>query len=407
MSEREINIVVVGGSWAGVKAVRQLLEIHHFDYPNMRITLVEQRSHYFHKSGIIRGMVDQRYAERLFIPYNRVFSDGGIINPNHKFVCGRVEQVHNTFIDLEGGRRVFFDYLILATGAQYQSLPIVQANSIEESRMLFTSMRESIEKASRILFVGGGAVGVGMCGEIAENYPRKKLMLAHARNHLLNGDLGDGVSTDTEKRLKKMGVQLILGEIVLPSISPSNEQYSDRRPGPQVFTTKTGHTIECDLAIWTTGARPETGYMSTLAPSIWERPLVDPMTGRIQVTSTLQLDDRLYPHIFAVGDVNSLSIAEKYAPNAVAQAKTAVENIHILMEDGHDYRAKVPTSGGDFAHRQSYLMPYMGVRSQVVVPLGRKHEVSTSWGKKLVSWAKSSKKGREYMLDKAAKMLNY
>ncbi|KAJ1952475.1 hypothetical protein GGI12_006235, partial [Dipsacomyces acuminosporus] len=195
MSDREINVIVVGGSWAGIRAIKSLLHINHTTCPNLNITLVEQRTQYFHKSGIVRGMVDDDYAENLFIPYKRLFSDSEILTSNHRLVCGRLSQVHNNFVELEGGRRLFFDYLILATGAQYQSLPVAQASSIEESRMLFSSMRDAIQRANRILFVGGGAVGVGMCGEVAEKFPNKTIMIAHARRHLLNEDLSGNFST--------------------------------------------------------------------------------------------------------------------------------------------------------------------------------------------------------------------
>ncbi|KAJ1952966.1 hypothetical protein GGI12_006117, partial [Dipsacomyces acuminosporus] len=209
--------------------------------------------------------------------------------------------------------------------------------------------------------------------------------------------------------LRKLGVQLILGETVLPNISQdyhSQEQYE--RKGLQVYTTKAGNTIVCDLAIWTIGARPETGYMCTLAPSLWERPLVDPMTGQIQVLPTLQLNDPLYPHIFAIGDVNSMPLSEKYAPNAVAQAKAAVNNIHTLIREGHDYRAKMNRSTGEINRTHpTYLTPYLSIKNQAVLPVGTKQEVSNSWGKRFSSWISGTKKGREYMLDKAMKLLNY
>ncbi|ORX69881.1 FAD/NAD(P)-binding domain-containing protein, partial [Linderina pennispora] len=300
MSAREINVVVVGGSWAGVKAIRTLLNLVQSDYPNLRVTLVERRAHYFHITGAIRGMVDPSYAQRMCIPYDRMFSTAGIPNASHTFIQGTLAQAHGRFIDLESGQRIFFDYLILSTGSQYHSLPVVQSTHYHEAQELFASMRASIQRAKRILVVGGGAVGVGLCGEIADHYPDKTLTIGHNRKHLLNGDLADSFASSAEKKLTRMGVRLMLGETVMPSPnSPRNFVTPDAL---QVFTTKSGKTIECDLAIWTTGGRPETCYMSTLAPSNWERPLVDAVRNRIHVRPTLQLDDDLYPHIFAIGD---------------------------------------------------------------------------------------------------------
>ncbi|KAJ1931058.1 hypothetical protein EC988_009916, partial [Linderina pennispora] len=113
-----------------------------------------------------------------------------------------------------------------------------------------------------------------------------------------------------------------------------------------VFTTKSGKTIECDLVIWTTGRRPETCYMSTLVPSNWERPLVDAVRSRIHVRPTLQLDDDLYPHIFAIGDCNTLPDSEKYVAKACAQAKLAAINIRLMMDEGFDSRVRLSVQAG-------------------------------------------------------------
>ncbi|KAJ1931605.1 hypothetical protein EC988_009733, partial [Linderina pennispora] len=245
MSAREINVVVVGGSWAGVKAIRTLLNLVQSDYPNLRITLVERRAHYFHITGAIRGMVDPSYAQRMCIPYDRMFSTAGIPNANHTFIQGTLAQVHSRFIDLESGQRIFFDYLILSTGSQYHSLPVVQSTHYHEAQELFASMRASIQRAKRILVVGGGAVGVGLCGEIADHYPDKKLTIGHNRKHLLNGDLADSFASSAETKLTRMGVRLMLGETVMPS---PNSPRSFMTPDTlEVFTTKSGKTIECDL----------------------------------------------------------------------------------------------------------------------------------------------------------------
>ncbi|KAJ2705029.1 hypothetical protein FB645_002815 [Coemansia sp. IMI 203386] len=517
MSSREIHVVVVGGSWAGVTAVHDLMQLSHLTYPRLHITLVEQRTHYFHKTGIIRGLADKKYAEQMFIPYNRVFSHSGMSNPNHRFVCARLRHVHENFIEVEGGGRLFFDYLILATGTEYKSLPVTSSTTAEECYTQYQAMRLAMEAANRILFVGGGAVGVGLCGEIAEMYPKKTITLVHAREKLLNQDISDSFATTTEIRLQKMGVNVVLGESVVPpdfgadviystgappgayansdrkntlgdaaSIAPSvatsvvphsamvspssaysagvspttavndsiphnnsiamsvagngtvNEEkmrgmYHHFAPSaapsivssvsssdpqshkyrfqwvvqPQEVVTQTGRHIECDLTVWTTGSRPQTGFMKTLMPSSEKRPLVDRASGSILVRPTLQLADPKYPHIFAVGDVNSLSISEKYATSAVNQAKRAVENIKTLIDDCYDFRIKMSTAMARETASKAMLIPYTGTKKGVVVALGKNQEVSNTWFAKINSWARGGKRGRKYLIDKAQKMLNY
>ncbi|KAI9505313.1 hypothetical protein BX070DRAFT_261601 [Coemansia spiralis] len=423
MSNREIHIVVVGGSWAGVTAIHQLMELSHIAYPRLLITLVEQRTHYFHKTGMIRGLVDKGYANQMFIPYTRLFLDGGISNPNHRFVCARLKHIYSNFIEVEGGGRLFFDYLILATGTEYASLPVTQSSTAEECRFMYQTMREAIEMAESILFVGAGAVGVGMCGEVAEMFPKKKITIAHAREKLLNPDLSNDFAKEAEQKLRKMGVEIRLGETVIPfepsiyskgssttSILHYQHQQKQWIVRPQVLTTTTGSKIECDLAIWTAGSRPNTDYLKTLMLSNPNYPYVDPETGRINVRPTLQLADPRYPNIFAVGDVNSLPLSEKYATSAVNQAKHAVQCLKALMDECYDFRIKMSVEMAIESAQRAPLHPYFATAKRqktVIVALGRNQEVTNTLFARFNSWAWGTKRGRKYLIDKAQKMLNY
>ncbi|KAJ2504737.1 hypothetical protein IWW47_002381 [Coemansia sp. RSA 2052] len=415
MSNREIHVVVVGGSWAGITAIHQLIDLSHITYPRLHITLVEQRTHYFHKTGVIRGLVDQRYADKMFISYQRLFLDGGgVSNPFHHFVCARLAHVHEHFIELEGGARMFYDYLIVATGTTYTSLPVTQSADEIDCRARYHKMRNAVDSARSILFVGGGAVGVGMCCEIAEMHPKKCIMLAHARDKLLNEDLSNNFSNSAESRMRKMGIELILGETVLSTTATEDDDddystlsHEEWVVKPQTVITKSGRRITCDLVIWTTGSRPYTEFMRTLLPTSDKHPLVDVDSGRINVLPTLQLSDIRYPNIFAVGDVNSLSFAEKYATSAVLQAKHAVANMRSLMDECYDYRIKMSPAMAAESVSRAQLTPYTSSRNtQVVVALGKNKEIANTIFAKFNAWAWGAKRGRKYMLDKAEKMLN-
>ncbi|KAJ1663943.1 hypothetical protein IW140_003796 [Coemansia sp. RSA 1813] len=425
MAHREIHVVVVGGSWAGITAVHELMELSHLTYPRLLITLVEQRTHYFHKTGMIRGLVDKRYADQMFIPYTRLFLDGGISNPNHRFVCARLKKVYEAHVEVEGGGRLYYDYLVLATGTEYSSLPVTQSSSAEECRLMYQTMRDAIEMADRILFIGAGAVGIGMCGEIAEMFPRKRLTIAHARSKLLNPDLSDGFAKEAERKLRQMGVELRIGEAVIPvepSVHSNNSsstssniihyQHQQKQwvVRPQVFSTTLGEKIECDLAIWTTGSRPNTEYLATLPATDPSRPHVEPETGRISVRATLQLADPKFPNIFAVGDVNSLPPSERYATSAVCQAKHAVRCLKSLMDECYDFRVKMSVEMAFDSAMMAPMEPYTTTlkrQKTVIVPLGRKHKVTNTLFARFNSWVGGSKRDRKYLIDKAQKMLNY
>ncbi|KAJ2837442.1 hypothetical protein FBU31_001136 [Coemansia sp. 'formosensis'] len=412
MSNRDIHVLVIGGSWAGITAVNELIKLSYGSSIRLHVTLVEQRTHYFHKTGVIRGLVDLKYAEKMFISYQRLFMDG---NPYHRFVCAKLTHIYEDCVVLDGSERLFYDYLIIATGSAYTSLPVTQSIDEKECRARYQKMRHAIESARVILLVGGGAVGVGMCCEIAEQYPKKCIILAHARDRLLNEDLSDNLSDTTENHLRKLGVELILGETILSTSfqDDDDDDYStlihdDWVVKPQTVIARSGRRVPCDLVIWTTGSRPYTDFMNSLVPTNDKHPLVDVDSGLINVSPTLQLSDIRYPNIFAVGDVNSLPISEKYATSAIHQAKHTVKNIRQLIEESRDHRIKRPPTTSSETTPKVHLAPYTSTRnSQVVVALGKGTEVSNSIFSKFSSWASGGSRGRMYMLDKAEKMLNF
>ncbi|KAJ1925318.1 hypothetical protein IW146_000350 [Coemansia sp. RSA 922] len=404
MSSREIHVLVIGGSWAGITAVNELINLSNGPYSGLRVTLVEQRTHYFHKTGVIRGLVDPKYADKMFISYKGLFRDSELSNPAHRFVCARLTHVYESSVEVEGGERIPYDYLIIATGTTPTSMPVTQSIDDVECRARYQRMRNAIESSRSILFVGGGAVGIGLCCEIAEMYPKKCLILAHSHEKLLSEDLSGNFAANTELLVKKMGIELILGETVLSNTAYNEEEWVVT---PQTVLTKSGRRIPCDLVIWTTRARPYTDFMNSLPPTNERKPLVDVDSGCINVRPSLQLSDTRYPNIFAVGDVNSLPYAEKYATSAVLQAKHAVSNMRILMNESYDFRIKMSPTMAAEAAAKANMASYSSTRNtQMVVALGKNKEVSSTIFSKFSSWASGGSRGRNYMLDKAEKMLH-
>ncbi|KAJ1837940.1 hypothetical protein LPJ70_005658, partial [Coemansia sp. RSA 2708] len=56
MSAREINIVVVGVSTAGIGIAKTLAALNKDGYPNLRVTIVDKNPYSFHAIGAPRGL---------------------------------------------------------------------------------------------------------------------------------------------------------------------------------------------------------------------------------------------------------------------------------------------------------------------------------------------------------------
>ncbi|KAF4047009.1 Pyridine nucleotide-disulfide oxidoreductase [Phytophthora infestans] len=90
----------------------------------------------------------------------------------------------------EATSKLKFDYLVLATGSSY-SVPI-KPDSRDHARsateLKLQEVRGHIEKAERILVVGGGAVGCEVAAEVMAKYPNKSVTIVDANKQLIAGN---------------------------------------------------------------------------------------------------------------------------------------------------------------------------------------------------------------------------
>ena len=69
-------------------------------------------------------------------------------------------------------------------------------------------------KSNKIVVIGGGPVGVELVGELATDYPDKKVTLMHNREQILDERLSRKFIKKIQDGLKALKVETILGERV-------------------------------------------------------------------------------------------------------------------------------------------------------------------------------------------------
>ncbi|CAF1393906.1 unnamed protein product, partial [Didymodactylos carnosus] len=101
-----------------------------------------------------------------------------------------------------------FDYLGIAIGSLYafsgKVADLKQSQALDRYKML----QETIERAQRILVMGGGPVVIELCGEIATDFRRKSITLVHDGTELLGSNVFNGL----RKQLEKLGVTIIFND---------------------------------------------------------------------------------------------------------------------------------------------------------------------------------------------------
>ncbi|KAL9422471.1 hypothetical protein AB3S75_034693 [Citrus x aurantiifolia] len=79
-----------------------------------------------------------------------------------------------------GGQTFVYDYVVVATG-HVESVPKSRTERLSQYEKEF----EKVKSANSVLVVGGGPTGVELAGEIAVDFPDKKVILVHRGPKLL------------------------------------------------------------------------------------------------------------------------------------------------------------------------------------------------------------------------------
>ena len=151
-----------------------------------------------------------------------------------------------------------------------------------------------INSARSILIVGGGPTGVELAGEIAVDFPEKKLTLVHDGSRLLEF-IGPKASDKTLHWLKSKKVEVKLEQSV------HIDDTSDIR---KTYQTSSGETLKADCHFLCTGKPLGSTWLSgtMLKSSLDNR-------GRLMVDENLRVKGR--KNVFAIGDITDIKVSPK------------------------------------------------------------------------------------------------
>ncbi|KAJ2780347.1 hypothetical protein GGI15_003569, partial [Coemansia interrupta] len=354
IAAKPIRIAIAGGNFAGLSAVKSLYT-HLLAAPDhdgtsqapanlsISITLIDRKDGFLHYLGMTRGLTQPAYGNSLWLPYA---SMPWLSHPSITVRQNIISRICPSHIELaDSPDSVEFDYLLVALG-QSRRAPIGSAASTQEAHLRdMAKYHGEIEAAQNIVVVGGGAVGTELAADLKTDFSDKHITLVHSRNLPVAGPFSDVFRRHVVDELEKLGVDLVLGERVVSQNAsaqdafnvevPTKHKYADVLPElvdtvgrDVVLTTDSGRTLHADLVFNTLGASTRAPLIA-LPESAGQPPLF--AADGLRVNAALQLDDPLYPHIFAAGDVASRDKV-KLAGAAAGAGRMAGANIAKLVD---------------------------------------------------------------------------
>ena len=200
------------------------------------------------------------------------------------------------FLDLEHyhsywhtpGREIAWTHCLVAVGSlgpvPGRSQQVTMEGLEQEAKM----MAENIEKAEKVVIIGGGPVGFELAGEIFDKYKQeKKVTIVSASDKLVSNDFSDKFNASVKYLWESAGVEVVVGKADLTTVKLNMVDKQSLHVGEV--------DLEADLVISCIGMPPNKAEVAKLLPatSIDEN-------GRVKVDEYLAVEG--CSDVFALGD---------------------------------------------------------------------------------------------------------
>jgi hypothetical protein len=177
------NIVVLGGSYAGITASHGILKQHSKTGP-FKVTLVSPSTHHYGNMAAARGILpDQFTDDQLFAPIAPGFAQ--YPKSQFEFILATAESLDTKaktvgISSATTGHKITlsYDYLILAAGTRTtEPTPFKGLGSTEATKVALHNFQAQVAKAKKIVVAGAGITGVEVAGELGYWSPSKEIIL--------------------------------------------------------------------------------------------------------------------------------------------------------------------------------------------------------------------------------------
>ena len=300
------KVVVVGGGYGGIVVARALDDI-------ADVTLVEPKEAFVHHVAQLRAVTDPAWIEKIFIPYDGLLTRGRVLRDT-------AVRVGPESVELASGPRLDADYVVLATGSTGPFPSRTEGADRRTAAQRLLDLHDSLDRASSVLLLGAGAIGLEFAGEIATAWPGRPLTVVDQAPDLLGGRFPDELRSELARQLDELGVRVLVGtKLDAPPGIPAGAVR------PFTVTTSDGEVLAADLWFPCYGSEVASSYLGAELAAA-RRP-----DGRLTVTEHLRVTG--HDRVFAVGDLSGTPEL-KTGRAADAQAEVAAANIRALIEGG-------------------------------------------------------------------------
>lgn len=395
--EAEKNIVILGGSFAGISAAHYILRHVRSRMPykaSYQVVIVSASSQGMCRPACPRALIsDDKFPQNeLFLNIPQLFQQYIYERNSYRFIQGTATELDHTnrtvSISFPTGHTVKIDFyaLVIATGASTPSPLLGLTRDSDFLRTKWAEFRKALPTAKSIIIAGGGPAGIETAGELGQylnclantrscmklENPKVAITVVTAASKILP-ILKLSRAEKAEEYLAKLGVTVIKEARVM-TVTPTGAG-TDDVASKATLTLEDGRILEADLFIPATGLKPNTSFINESLLTADGRVDTKPSTLRV---------DKAGPRIYAIGDASSF-------------ARPAVHNIvaAVPILGGNMKRDFLLALGNDRTAPPERIFKE-DTREVQLVPIGYKMGVGAAMGIGMPAWLVWFIKGRNY-----------
>lgn len=313
-----MKIIIIGNGSAGTAAGQTIRRLDN----KAEITMISTETHtYYARPRLPEIIAGKSNPDNIIVFKQDWYKEKNInlilntsvtqLNPQEKKVI------------LSDGKKLDYDKLLLATGAEPNHPPIQGINDHKNIFILRTmddalEIKKTAAKAKDILSVGGGLLGLEVIDSLANG--KRKIKIIEYFESLLPRQLSSEKGYKLQKLLETKNYDFFLGKIC--SKIHDNE-------GRLCIETTDGNLIEADMIILAAGVKARIELAKDAG--------LETEKG-IKVNEYLQTTD---PNIYAAGDC--IQLEDKlwgWVKSAIEQGNYAAEN--IIKNNNKEYPRTIP-----------------------------------------------------------------
>lgn len=291
------DVLIIGGGPAGFTCALSARNT----YPEKKITLVRKD-----EIAVIPCPIPYTIATLEKLEDN-ILPDKPLIDRDVEIIIDEVIDIDENRAVTIRGKEIEYEKLVLAIGSTPRMPPIEGTDlkgvyTIKKSFDFLKEFKEKIEKAKKMVIIGGGFIGFEVADELLKL--NKKVTIIEMMEHCLSAAFDDEFCEMGEAEMKRMGAEIITGKIA-KSIKGKKT--------PSVILDD-GTTLKADMVIISVGYKPDVKLAKKLGLSIGK-------SGAIEVDEYMRTSKQ---NIFAIGDCAEKKEFLSRAPLMLMLASTAM-----------------------------------------------------------------------------------